>query len=180
MTTHPEPGHVLGDRGYLLRDLPSFDDVVARVIRRRGAPAISRASGLPLRMLTHYATLPDNDPHAEHRPIRGREIARLSIAAGSTEIVDYLCQELGGVFVRRPEVAVATGATMCGTVAAVTREFADVQLGTARALDDGLITGDEAAALDVELEELVCAVERVRLGLREAMERRPLAKAPAR
>ncbi|MBI4637659.1 MAG: hypothetical protein HY727_15080 [Candidatus Rokubacteria bacterium] len=158
----------------------TLEEAFARVIHSRRVTELAAEIGLPLKALYRYATGPENASD-EHRDPPAKIIAPLTLATGRLDVLEVLAGQVGCLVVRRPAPA-RTGPALLGQVAAVTREFADVQRCAAQMFADGRITAVEISAIDQELAELEREAETLRHALARApaAERKPLARAGAR
>lgn len=156
----------------------TLEESLSRVIEGLGTEIQAR-TGYDRKSLHRWAASTDN-PSLEHRDAPAKSIVPLTLATGRFDIVQFLCQQVGGVFVPRPSGVLATG-TLLERLAAVTAEFGDLHRASSAALRDGAVTAGEAGAIDQQLTELVTAAESLSLLVRQAvMERRPLTKMGAR
>jgi len=75
-------------------------------------------------------------------------------ATGSDLGVEWACEELGGCFVRNPEVSVTRGKRAGDYVSTTVKEFGDVLKEIGESLGDGRVTKEEAARIRKEWEGL--------------------------
>jgi hypothetical protein len=135
---------------------------------------LATSTGFDRKSLYRYAEDSLN-PSGEHRDPPARAIVPLTNATRRYDIIEFLCDQVGGVFVLRPTM-VAAPADLVARVAALTHEVGDVQHAAAAALTDGMVP-EEARYLEAQLAELAREVEATRLAVAR---RPPLTKAAAR
>jgi hypothetical protein len=132
--------------------------------------------GVQAKQLYRWSTDPENDSD-EHRALPAHMIETLTRETGQLDILEYLADSAGCILVRRPAPCTTAGA-LVDRVATVTADFADVQAACAPALDG--VTPEEAKRIEKEISDLEGAAEALRLSVRAAVDRRPLAKATGR
>lgn len=140
--------------------------------------ALAASALLDRKSLYRWVTRRDNVSR-EHVRLPLELAPVLEIATGRTDLVTWHAEQLGGVFVRRPLVAVdVTG--VVGHLAAIGSEVADVQRRSADALHDRRISPAESRAILAEVQELERAVVAYRVELEAELLRKPPVRASAR
>jgi hypothetical protein len=112
--------------------------------------------GLSLSMVYKWAEPPDQQSGAANPLDRVVALLRLS---HDPRIVQWLCQQADGFFVRNPARHHAHPAHLVPAMNTVVQEFADLLSVVASASTDNQITAAEAKAIRARWEELKCVTE---------------------
>lgn len=131
----------------------SLDEAFARMIHAGNVTELAERTGFARRDLYRWAT-PQDNPSGEHRAAPAKVIEPLAQATGRLDVLDYLAHRLGCVVVPIPTGGDATAFGVLQRVAALTKEFSDVQGATAEVLHDGRITSAEGALVLEQLADL--------------------------
>jgi len=112
--------------------------------------------GLSLSMVYKWAEPPDQQSGAVNPLDRVAALAKLS---GDTRIVQWLCQNAGGFFIKNPAHHHAHPEHLVPAMNSVVQEFADLLSVVAAASADNQITAAEAKAIRARWEELKTVTE---------------------
>ena len=81
-------------------------------------------------------------------------------ASGNDTAIEWVCEELNGIFVKNPNVVATQDSMTPPYVPNALKEFSDVLLEIGKAMEDGKVTVDEAAKIRKEWDELKIVLER--------------------
>lgn len=132
----------------------SLDEAFEAVIHSMRVTELSARTGFGEKDLYRWAT-PEANPSEEHRHPPAKVIEPLSRVTGRLDVVAFLADRLGYTLVAVPGPAPLSCGSLLGRIAALTREFGDIQLAVAASLVDGRITADEVARIDEGLLDLI-------------------------
>lgn len=100
------------------------------------------------------------NPDREEIQFQARLILPVSDAAHNDGIVEFLCRQRGGVFVRVPTAHLDGAEALTRAHLDVVREMGEDAAKMQRILEDGRLTVEEADAFDVEADETIQKIAR--------------------
>lgn len=119
------------------------------------------------RMGVRYSYLADAaNPDRDGQQFQARLLVPLMHATGNLAPLAWLARAMGGVFVRTPDVAVEHDDVRRAFLAA-TREIGEDAGDIERALADGVITGEEARQLEVQIDETIAELVSLKATIRK-------------
>lgn len=152
-------------RGTTAAACPSpLDEAVRRTIHAVRVADLSARLAVPAKALYRYATDREN-PSNQHRHLPVGLVAPLVQATGDPAILMELAALCGFVLVPLATAPLTRAAGLIAQIAAVTRQFGELQICCGDALADPRLTPEERRTIAGELYELVT----IAAGLRQAL-----------
>jgi hypothetical protein len=112
--------------------------------------------GLSLSMVYKWAE-PPSDKSGAANPLD--RVAKLVRCSGDERIVQWICQQAGGFFIKNPKDTRPHPAFLVPAMNHVVQEFADLLAVMARSAEDNQVTPDEAKSIRARWEELKSVTE---------------------
>ena len=118
-------------------------EVLRHAFSQTTPKAVAADLGVSLSLVYKWAEKPTDDGSGSRNPIdRLLKIIELS---GDTKIIEWLCQQSGGYFVRNPESACEKGYEVFPATNEIVGQFSGLLQRIAAAAVDHSISGEEAA-----------------------------------
>jgi hypothetical protein len=133
-----------------LSDFEQPFEVVHHILRRGNSKAIAKHLGR-----THTSVdLWGGDPEQNRHGMPASAVVPFTLAAGDTLLIEWFCEEVGGVFVRIPQAGGRAG-LLGREIAKLMRESADVLEEYSKSMDDGELSQKERQACIAQLDEQI-------------------------
>lgn len=146
-------------------DLSRFDSlyqVIHEVIADGNSKQIASRLGKKIFCILHWG----EDPDVHLKPIPSKMIVPFCHAAADNRPIQWLNEQVGGVFVEIPEAPKSVPAT-AKAMASVAGEFSDVAYQFSVSIKDGVISDKERDRMAHELDELIIQAVKFRRGLHD-------------
>lgn len=132
-------------------------EVFREVIKKTSAKQIAADLGLSLSLIYKWAEPPaDNSGSGANNPLD--RIQQLIKSTGDARLVQWICEQGGGFFIRNPQEVQHTG-QLIPVTNGIVQEFADMLATIAKAAGDNTITKDEAKSIRRRWENLKSVTE---------------------
>jgi hypothetical protein len=147
----------------MLADMESHE-ILREVFQKTSPKHAAGELGLSLSMLCKWAEPPAQKSGAVNPLDR---VARLVRCSGDERIVQWLCQQAGGFFIKNPKTGRPHPAFLVPAMNNVVQDFADLLAAMAEAAHDSHITAQEAKSIRARWEVLKSVAEEFVLGCEE-------------
>lgn len=131
-------------------------EILREVFQKTSPKHAAGELGLSLSMLYKWAEPPAQKSGAANPLDR---VAKLVHCSGDHRIVQWLCQQAGGFFIKNPKVGHPHPAFLVPAMNTVVQDFADLLAVMADSAHDSQITAAEAKAIRARWEELKSVTE---------------------
>jgi hypothetical protein len=142
------------DRGIFPR--MESHEILREVFQKTSPKHAAGELGLSLSMLYKWAEPPSQKSGAVNPLDR---VARLVRCSGDHRIVQWLCQQAGGFFIKNPKTDRPHPAFLVPAMNSVVQDFADLLAVMADSAHDNRVTPEEAKAIRARWEELKTVAE---------------------
>ncbi|HOY59631.1 MAG TPA: hypothetical protein PK640_16035 [Verrucomicrobiota bacterium] len=132
-------------------------ELLREVYDRANVKQIAADLGLSLSLIYKWAE-PSNDMGSGTTNPLDRVVALIR-STGDSQIVQWICQEAGGFFIRNPKGLWPHPLLLVPATNRIVQDFADLLAVIAKAANDNHISRPEAAAIRTRWEELKSATE---------------------
>ncbi len=117
-------------------------DVIRKAFKNRGPKEVAAEMGLSLSLVYKWAQ-PNTDMGSGSRNPLDR-VDQLRTLTGDSGIIEWLCQQAGGYFVRNPKSFCDEGFEVVPATNEIVQQFADLLSTISKAAVDNSITDDES------------------------------------
>ncbi len=132
-------------------------ELLREVYDRANVKQIAADLGLSLSLIYKWAEPADDLGSGTANPLD--RVAALIRSTDDPQIVQWICQEAGGFFIRNPKGLWPHPLLLVPATNQIVQDFADLLAVVAKAANDNHITRTEAAAIRTRWEELKSATE---------------------
>jgi hypothetical protein len=147
----------------MLRVMESHE-ILREVFQRTSPKHAAGELGLSLSMLYKWAEPPAQKSGAANPLDR---VARLVQCSGDERILQWLCQQAGGFFIKNPKTGKPHPAFLVPAMNNVVQDFADLLAAMAEAAHDSRVTAEEAKSIRARWEVLKSVAEEFVMGCEE-------------
>ncbi len=132
-------------------------ELLKRAFRKTSPKAVAADLGISLSLVYKWAEKPTDDGSGSRNPIdRLLQIIELT---GDTEIVEWLCRQQGGTFVKDPEVSASESSHVFVATQEIIAQFSAMLSGISTAVQDHSVTQVEANQIRESWDKLKSQVE---------------------
>jgi hypothetical protein len=131
-------------------------EILREVFQKTSPMQVAGELGLSLSMVYKWAEPPEQKSGAANPLDRAAMLARCS---GDERIVQWLCQQAGGFFIKNPKTGKPHPAFLVPAMNTVVQDFADLLGVMADSAHDNQITAPEAESIRARWEELKSVTE---------------------
>jgi hypothetical protein len=139
-------------------------EILREVFQKTSPKHVAGELGLSLSMVYKWAEPPGQSSGAPNPLDR---VAMLERCSGDERIVQWLCQQAGGFFIKNPKIGRPHPAFLVPAMNNVVQEFADLLGVMADSAHDNQVTAPEAKSIRARWEELKSVTEEFVLGCEE-------------
>ena len=132
-------------------------ELLREVFERCSPKQVSAELGLSLSLIYKWAEIPPADGGQSFNPLD--RVVSLVRCSNDLRIVQWICQNAGGFFVKNPKTTNAHPEYLIPATNEIVQEFADLLAVIATAAVDNQITGREAKSIRGRWEELKSVTE---------------------
>jgi len=139
-------------------------ELLHEVFKRASAKQVAADLGLSLSMIYKWAEPAERADTTEAPAGSGAanpldRIVALHQCTGDSRIIQWICQQAGGFFIRNPETNKRHPDFLIPATNEIVQEFADLLAVVAAAAADNLISQKEAQSIRARWEDLKCVTE---------------------